>query len=376
VHLKKSIIVGYDPGTTAAVAIINTNKKILFLTSKKGLKKNEIIKEISKIGTPLIIATDKIPVPKSVEKISQSLGTKLFFPSKSLSTIEKWSLIKDCKIKIKNDHERDALASAIKAYEKYSKLFKKIDRVLSSLYLSELYDKVLKMLIKEEAENITDAVEKIMKKMKKPEKSKKKIIKETPNKKVQELKEIIKQKNDDIEILKNYNESLKEKLKKYEEKYGKRTEIKIDINEIKRLKDQINKLKEKIEEKNDIISKLKLFRELENKNYIPIIEISGTTESIQEFSKKFSLINRVVFLKNTNQIETLNDYNIKAAIIEKIDENIIGKLNFPIILKDDISLKKINNILVIEKKEFENKISKARKIGFIKWLKNYKKRKV
>ena len=176
--------------------------------------------------------------------------------------------------------------------------------------------------------------------------------------------------------LKSYNESLKEKLKKYEEKYGKRTEIKIDINEIKRLKDQINKLKEKIEEKNDIISKLKLFRELENKNYIPIIEISGTTESIQEFSKKFSLINRVVFLKNTNQIETLNDYNIKAAIIEKIDENIIGKLNFPIILKDDISLKKINNILVIEKKEFENKISKARKIGFIKWLKNYKKRKV
>ena len=199
-HLKKSIIVGYDPGTTAAVAIINTNKKILFLTSKKGLKKNEIIKEISKIGTPLIIATDKIPVPKSVEKISQSLGTKLFFPSKSLSTIEKWSLIKDCKIKIKNDHERDALASAIKAYEKYSKLFKKIDRVLSSLYLSELYDKVLKMLIKEEAENITDAVEKIMKKMKKPEKSKKKKIKETPNKKVQELKEIIKQKNDDIEL--------------------------------------------------------------------------------------------------------------------------------------------------------------------------------
>ncbi|MHA1919311.1 MAG: hypothetical protein ACTSWX_06145 [Promethearchaeota archaeon] len=255
-------------------------------------------------------------------------------------------------------------------------MFKKIDRVLSSLYLSELYDKVLKMLIKEEAENITDAVEKIMKKMKKPEKSKKKIIKETPNKKVQELKEIIKQKNDDIEILKSYNESLKEKLKKYEEKYGKRTEIKIDINEIKQLKDQINKLKEKIEEKNNIISKLKLFRELENKNYIPIIEISGTTESIQEFSKKFSLINRVVFLKNTNQIEALNDYNIKAAIIEKIDENIIGKLNFPIILKDDISLKKINNILVIEKKEFENKISKARKIGFIKWLKNYKKRKV
>ncbi len=374
--MKKSIIVGYDPGTTAAVAIIDTNKKILFLTSKKGLKVNDIIKEISKIGTTLIVATDKIPIPKNVEKLNNSLGAKIFFPSESLSTTEKWSLIKDCKIKIKNDHERDALASAIKAYEKYSKLFKKIDRVLSSLYLSELYDKVLKMLIKEEAENITDAVEKIMKKMKKPEKSKKKIIKETPNKKVQELKEIIKQKNDDIEILKSYNESLKEKLKKYEEKYGKRTEIKIDINEIKQLKDQINKLKEKIEEKNNIISKLKLFRELENKNYIPIIEISGTTESIQEFSKKFSLINRVVLLKNTNQIETLNDYNIKAAIIEKIDENIIGKLNFPIILKDDISLKKINNILVIEKKEFENKISKARKIGFIKWLKNYKKRKV
>ncbi len=142
------------------------------------------------------------------------------------------------------------------------------------------------------------------------------------------------------------------------------------------MRDEINLLKEKLIEKNEIISKLKNFRKLENKNYIPIIEVEGSIESIKENSKNFSLRNRVILLRNIDQIEVLNDYNIDAAIVERINEKVLEGVNFPVLLKDGISIEKINNILAIEKKEFENKINKARKVGFVKWLKKYKKRKL
>lgn len=364
--MKKTTIVGYDPGTTAAVGVIDTNGKVLFVSSKKSWKREEIIKEISDIGIPIIISTDRNPVPKSVEKMSHSLGTKCFYPIESLSIVEKWSLIK--KTKVKNDHERDALAAALKAYEKYSNLFKKTDKVLSSLYLNELYDKVLKILLLGKAENITNAVEIAMKELRKKEKLEKGIKKISKPKDFSDLKNKLKQKEEDIKILKKYNQSLKEKLEKSD------IDIKrLDFHEIKNLRKEIYNLKEELEKKNEIISKLKLFNKLEGK-YIPILKVKDDISVIEKVDKNFSLRDRIITI-NPEKIELLNDYKIKAAIVDKIDEKILKKVNFPVLLKSDITIKNINNLSVVEKDEFENKIKKARKIGFVKWLKNYKKRK-
>ena len=72
--MKKPIIVGYDPGTTAALAIIDTKGEILFLKSKRGFKKGEIIDIITDMGKPLLIAGDRRPLPRSVERMARTLG--------------------------------------------------------------------------------------------------------------------------------------------------------------------------------------------------------------------------------------------------------------------------------------------------------------
>jgi len=74
-----------------------------------------LIKEIIKYGKPLIIASDVNPAPKAIEKIAKNLGSKLFFPEKSLTNLEKEKIIKNFKEKIKSSHEKDALAASLKS---------------------------------------------------------------------------------------------------------------------------------------------------------------------------------------------------------------------------------------------------------------------
>ena len=156
--MGKPIIIGYDPGTTAALAILDTSGNILYLKSKKEFLRKEIVEEITKRGKPIIIASDKNSLSKNVEKLASSLGCKAFNPVEDLSNLEKYNIIKNYLDVVKNDHERDALASALKAHRSYSDLFKKTDKTISFLGLSEFYGEIVNALIQKEAKNINEAI--------------------------------------------------------------------------------------------------------------------------------------------------------------------------------------------------------------------------
>jgi len=280
--MAKPIIVGYDPGTTAALAIVDTSKNILYLKSKKEFKKKELVEEITKRGKPIIVTGDRSPLPKSVEKLASSLGCKTFEPFEDLSNLEKYNLVKNYLDIVQNDHQRDALASALKAYKNYSKLFKKTDRTVSYLGLGDFYDKILKLLIEEKAENINEAVNMVLSEIREMKeryirKKELKIKKITPEE-VEKLRQEIKRQKNDIKILKNYNETLKKRLEKLD---GKIKEQKIKIAQKKKtnVKKTIEqRLKKELKKRKMIIEKLKLFRRLENKGYIPIIDLGTINE--------------------------------------------------------------------------------------------------
>ncbi|MCX6821256.1 MAG: DUF460 domain-containing protein [Candidatus Aenigmarchaeota archaeon] len=218
----KPIIVGYDPGTTAAIAILDTKGRILLLKSKRGFKKSEIINLITEIGKPLMIAGDKHPLPKSVEKLASSLGCKAYHPIKTLSVSEKEKVVNEFAGKIKDEHEKDALASAIKAFNAYSKVFEKTENLLSSIGMNELYEKVIYLVISGEVENINGAVNRLLTDFRKNQeipRVSKVVEKEYSNKVIKELKERIKILENDVIILKKYNQSLKGKLKEDGDKF-------------------------------------------------------------------------------------------------------------------------------------------------------------
>jgi len=125
----------------------------------------------------LIVAVDVVPAPKNVERIASSMGSVLFVSKKSMSRKEKNNIVKqfrrkykkahDTELKIKGKHERDALAAAVKAWKGHSFLLRKVENALRRKDLEKIFDDVVQILIKNESENITNAINEILKKKRK-----------------------------------------------------------------------------------------------------------------------------------------------------------------------------------------------------------------
>ncbi|AMM53647.1 hypothetical protein TQ32_03485 [Pyrococcus kukulkanii] len=132
---RKSIIVGLDPGITVGIAAIDLDGKILAVYSEKNMALSEIVRFISEIGHPIIIATDVNPAPGLVEKIARSFKAQLFVPRESLKVEEKNELLRNLGISVEDDHQRDALAAAYKAYLRYKPKFEHIEARLREIGL-------------------------------------------------------------------------------------------------------------------------------------------------------------------------------------------------------------------------------------------------
>src|SRR3989338_4752203 len=133
--MKELLIIGMDPGTTLGYALLGIDGSPIALSSSKNYSINLLISEILKHGSPLIIGSDKKQAPALVASIATKLGAKLITQDHDLSVSEKKEICRG--FEYKNDHERDALASALFAYKRQRKLFEKVDIYLKKLDLSE-----------------------------------------------------------------------------------------------------------------------------------------------------------------------------------------------------------------------------------------------
>ncbi len=151
------LIAGIDPGTTVGYALIDFEGNIIKIKSSKGLDFGKVISEISNQGKVLIIGCDKAKVPRFVEKLAVKLGAKKIYPKEDMHIEEKRNLVRD--FEVKNEHERDALASAIFAQKKSKGI---ISRINSSLPDLSLNPKVRELVIKQGL-NIKSAIDNALK---------------------------------------------------------------------------------------------------------------------------------------------------------------------------------------------------------------------
>jgi predicted RNase H-like nuclease (RuvC/YqgF family) len=149
-------IVGIDPGTTTALAILDLEGHILAVSSSRVHNASAIIEEIIARGRPIIVGCDKRSPPAAVAAISRKLGCCLVCPSADLKAEEKKSLADR---NARNTHELDALAAAVYAWERYRELFQKIDRVLDDRDKPHLRDAMKEFLVKNEEINIAEAIQ-------------------------------------------------------------------------------------------------------------------------------------------------------------------------------------------------------------------------
>jgi predicted RNase H-like nuclease (RuvC/YqgF family) len=123
---KRYLIAGIDPGTTTAVAIMDLAGNLISIRSKKDWSLSEVIEYITEHGKPVIIATDKKNPPELVSKLKATFNAVLYSPKEDLNVEKKRDLT--CEFKILNDHERDALAAAMDAFNYYKSKFRNIER--------------------------------------------------------------------------------------------------------------------------------------------------------------------------------------------------------------------------------------------------------
>ncbi|MEM4823759.1 MAG: DUF460 domain-containing protein, partial [Zestosphaera sp.] len=128
---KRYLIVGYDPGVSVGLAVLDLDMNLVYVTSGRELDRGDIHNLLIKLGRPALVATDKNPPPEMCRKLAASLGALLYVPQKSLSTADKEMSVAEFikqhpTIDIKNSHERDALAAALKAYREFQEKLEKL----------------------------------------------------------------------------------------------------------------------------------------------------------------------------------------------------------------------------------------------------------
>lgn len=366
----KNVIVGIDPGVTFAVAILNFDGKLLYIESRKHAKKNEIIKTISKFGEPIIVSTDVNPCPKAVESIAHSFGSKIFYPKKSLTVAEKSKLVKEYEELLEDDHQRDALASALKAFKSYSQLFEKVKLILEKLERKDLVDETLKRIVSSETKNIMQVINELT-----SYKKKEKIMKRKRRKIPMEYKKIIDKLKEKVQLKDKEIMQLKSEIIELKKKIRAKPPALLKSRSYER---KIFYLRKRIKNLERTTSFLKKIRILEDSGYVPLLELKNiTNEKLRRLEESFGLKSIVVFSNDSKNFVLLKPYGIKALVTEtKTEGALLGKVNFPIIEANKFSLEEIEGIKTLRKDKFEKELQKARKKGFLEWIKLYKKRKV
>lgn len=165
------VIVGIDPGTTAGIAVLDFNGELVDLFSSKDMGIDEVLRHITKFGVAAVIASDVNPAPQFASRLSAKTGAVVFNPYISLSVKEKTELTKD--YPFRDPHQRDALAAALNAFNKFKNKFAKIDSMdFGEICLSDDKKDYIKSSVLR-GHSIDSAIKDLLEGIKKPDAEKK-----------------------------------------------------------------------------------------------------------------------------------------------------------------------------------------------------------
>lgn len=121
---RDRVLVGIDPGTTTAVAIVGLDGEVLDVLSTRTADTAAVVEWIIERGRPILVAADVTPMPETVEKIRRSFDAASWVPDRDLPVDVKKHRTRETGWD--NDHERDAIAAALGAYDSHADQFERI----------------------------------------------------------------------------------------------------------------------------------------------------------------------------------------------------------------------------------------------------------
>lgn len=372
--MNELLILGVDPGTTTAYALLDLNGSLKKLKSSKGLTLGKLIKEVSEEGKIIAVGTDVKYNPKFVEKVCGILGAKMISPGKDLKAGFKERITS--KFKYRDDHQRDALASAILAYKNVKEMFDKIDSHLKDVAKEHLSDDVKLHVMK--GLSITDALSRVEKKNIIPFKKKKIRLRTSKSLRIfeenQKLKDDNKLLSQKIFSLGNILEETKREINKIvDKKVEKKMYIKnknvnsllIELNSAKKdiesLKNNINKLNNALLNSKDSVS----VRKFEDLNYDSIKD--GINDGDVIFAN-----NPAVYSERS--LDLIRKKGASVVYQEEISKY-LKDTDISFIPLKELSCEDFGNFLLVKKRDIEKNLGNKEVLAKI--IKEYKeKRKI
>ncbi|VVB92502.1 Uncharacterised protein [uncultured archaeon] len=353
------IIVGIDPGTTTAVAVVTLEGELRMLHSSRTISIPDVIEMIAEQGRPLIIASDVFPTPNAVEKIRRAFNAVSGSPDDVLSAGDKIEFATP--YGYSNNHERDAIAAAVSVYRKNKNKFEQIKKKIPHGVDA---DEVIAQVVRGKA------IDAAILEMTKKEKTAPAVI-PVPLKMEEESihsRELIRKYEESIEEMKKYQDELKNKLDLKDEELRKlgeliekqRTEtykqfkrektILVRDKEISHLRKRISENNKKISFLNERIHKLKRIRRLEiSGRALPVKIISAfTRDSILKTKEEVGLKkDDIILLKDASgggsiTAKMLSDLGVRAIIIcndlSYAAEEELFNLGMPVLKAKDVNI--------------------------------------
>jgi predicted RNase H-like nuclease (RuvC/YqgF family) len=341
----------------------------------------DIVSYIREKGKPVVVATDVAPPPATVEKIKRSFKATLFVPNERIAVDEKVKLARP--YGYGNDHERDALAAAVKAYNAYKNKFAQIDRKVPAHMTGD----VKAMAVG--GKTIDAAIEMLKprpgpsKTMPAPAKPQEAEVEAG----LADLREQLRRKDEQIRNLQSYVSDLKRDMRQRERRMEwqsktigqlqqrglddvrKGKEVTIRDREITRLKKEIYDERKRNSDLRSNIDRLKQIRVLEfrgDKSPVKIIE-SLSKDAITACDRKLGLKpGDIVFVRDAGggneSAAMLIERGVKAVIrgtyMSHLAEDRFQEARVPVVSKEEVALKIVDDFAVIDPKKFDAAIAR------------------
>ena len=380
VRERRSIIVGIDPGITVGIAAIDLNGRIIALHSQRNMPVGEVFRFVSEIGHPVIVATDVSSAPGFVEKIARSFKANLFVPRESLRIEEKNELLRSLGISVEDDHQRDALAAAYKAYLRIKPKLEHIEARLREAGLTKKADEVKALVIG--GSNLGEAMQKVTKRERpreeEPEEQESVDVRPYVRKirelegriaflerEKEELRGIIREQRRTIERLERRIADYDEEVRK---KVLRERELEAKVKRIEILEKQLREAKAVIE---------RLGRDLVKVKRMNVVEVRGSAVPLKVLRvlswRELERIEREVGLRKGDVLFVLNPAGAGKAIAEELVEKgiravisesplpqsvaeVLREAHLPFFLSNELDVKRVDEFAVVERETLERAI--------------------
>jgi|Deesub1362A_J573_1020465.scaffolds.fasta_scaffold00363_26 hypothetical protein len=349
---KAYTIVGVDPGTTTAVAVLDLNGRLLGVKSKKNWSTGEVIDYITSFGKPVVVATDRKNPPEFVAKLKASFQAVLYAPKEDMSVEKKKSMVSGACGAL-NDHERDAVAAAMEAYNSYkNKLMNVEKRIPSGFDADEIKAGIirgfpLKELISEKKEKV--------------EKVEKRVLDEGAKKELQKKEERIRELEEENRVLRKIIQELESEVERLKSKIvslSREEHIRVRReNYVRSLESEVSELRKALKQKDEEIATLK--ERLETVKRMKYLELSRewkaikclrkfTKDEIERVEREMGPIRgEIIYIEDVSgggktTAEMLIEREVKTVIagndMSHIPRQLLEDAKIPIIKKDDVEI--------------------------------------